>query len=80
MIPTLFFYELVLVALAWLFLMPLPDPTPTYATTHALQRSHTVCRADPQASLCPVCTRNHASPSTTAVASQPHASNQPTPP
>ena len=91
MIPTLFFYELVLVALAWLFLMlwwlwpndprhSLPDPTPTYATTQALPRSHPVCRAGPQASLCPVCTSNHASPSTTAVASQPQASHQPTPP
>jgi hypothetical protein len=65
MIPTLFFYELVLVALVWLFLMlcwlwpndprrPLPDPTSTQASPQALQRPQTVCRADPQASLCSV--------------------------
>ena len=90
MIPTLFFYELVLVALAWLCLMrwwlwphdpatrclTQPQPTPPRKRSH----DPTVCRADPQASRCPVCTSNHASPSTTAVASQPQASHQPTPP
>ena len=91
MVSHLFYYQLALLALVWLFVMlhvaasrrgaPIPPTaTPIKPKSKRSNEPKPFARPDAEASLCPVCTRDRASPSASSGTARPDAADAPASP